>query len=250
MFVMRLHTLLLAALFFSVSARAETPLRVAVDVPYPPFAYEDEQGNLTGFDVDIARALCVEMKRTCDIVPVTFDDIIPAIVGGTVDVGIAGMGDTEERKKLVDFSDRYFRSYSVFIGDPDILDVEELKGKKIGVQKGTLQEDYLNRELRSDAEIVTFPDLAAIKKALEDGSVDAALIEGLPSYEYLKSEKGSAFELIGPPLRDGNLGGASFIAVSKKTPQVTKQINAAIQAIRASGEYDQINRKYFDFSIY
>ena len=84
---------------FSTSALAQSaPLRVAVDAPYPPFAYYDENKALTGFDVDIATALCIEMKRECEIKAVDFDQMIPDIVAGKLDLAVAGMAATEHRR--------------------------------------------------------------------------------------------------------------------------------------------------------
>ena len=98
-------------LLCSIPALAEAPLRVAVDAPYPPFAYEDKDtGKLTGFDVDMAEALCRQIKRQCTVLVVPFDEIIPQIVAGKIDMGVAGMVKTPEREKSVIFTDKYFRS--------------------------------------------------------------------------------------------------------------------------------------------
>ena len=124
---------LLLVLGLSPAMAAAPVLRIAIDSPYPPFAYTDpETGKLTGFDYDIAVELCRIMNRECEIVVVPFDNIIPEIVAQKIDIGVAGMAKTAEREEKVLFSDKYFRSSSVFLGFPDTLvpSVEGLKGKK------------------------------------------------------------------------------------------------------------------------
>ncbi len=229
------------------------PLRVAVDAPYPPFAMVDKRGNLSGFDVDIANALCAEMKRTCVIKSIPFDNIIPAIIAGDIDIGIAGMGATEERQKLVDFTDRYFRSLSIYIekkGTVHNLTPEGLKGSRIGTQSGTIQETYLRKHFNATSTIVTRNNYEAVLDMLKKGQLDLALVDGLPGYSFLKTEAGEELETVGGPIEAGDIMDSACIAVSKKQPELLNSINQAIQALRRSGEYGKINRKYFDFNVY
>ncbi len=233
--------------------QAQTPLRIAVDVPYPPFAFIDGKGNLTGFDVDIAKALCAEIKRECEIKIVSFDQIIPEIVAGNIDIGLAGMGRTPEREKLVDFTDRYFRSHSIFIEKPGTVPSPTrngLTGRRVGTQSGTAQEIYLNEEYKDIITILLYPTFEDLLQALKDEKIDTALVDGLPAYTYLKSEEGADYETLGDPIESDVLVAASSIVVSKTLPEITQQLNSAIQALRNNGTYGKINRKYFDFDIY
>lgn len=247
---------LLLAFFFIFNSTsvfaAQTPIRIAIDVPYPPFAYYDAGNQLTGFDVDIAKALCAELKRECTIVIMPFEDIIPSIAANSVDMAVVGMGDTPERRKLVNFSDRYYRSHSIFVEKPGTvagISPADLKGKRIGVQAGTIQETYL-REGYKDSVIIANNLHVETFDNLKKGIVDVVLTDGLPGYTYLKSKDGEGLETIGGPITSGSLTGASFITVSKKQPELLKQLNEAIQTIRRNGEYGKINRKYFDFNVF
>ena len=229
------------------------PLRVAVDAPYPPFAMVDKRGNLSGFDVDIANALCAELKRTCVIKAVPFDDIIPGIVAGNIDIGIAGMGVTEERLKHVDFTDKYFRSLTIYIerkGTVHSLTPEGLKGLRIGAQAGTMQEKYLRANFNATSTIVTEPNHDTVLTMLSKGELDLVLVDGLAGYAFLKTEAGDGLETVGGPLESADIMDSSCIAVSKKQPELRESINKAIQDLRRSGEYGKINRKYFDFNVY
>lgn len=250
---MRAFLLAFFLIFSSASAfAAQAPIRIAIDVPYPPFAYYDADKQLTGFDVDIAKALCAELKRECTIVIMPFEDVIPSIVSGSVDIAVVGMGDTPERKKLVDFSDRYYRSHSIFVEKPGAVtgaSPADLKGKRIGAQAGTIQEIYLKEEYKNST-IITKNLHTEVFDDLKKGVVDVVLTDGLPGYTYLKSKDGEGLETIGGPITSGSLTGASFIAISKKQPELRKQLNEAIQTIRRNGEYGKINRKYFDFNVF
>lgn len=253
-FLIALYCLVLGTVCLPAAVFAAPPvLRVAVDAPYPPFAMRDAQGNLTGFDVDIAHALCKELNRTCDVRAVPFDDIIPKIVEGKIDVAVAGMGASEERKKLVDFTDRYFRSLSIFLereGTVKDLAPETLKGLRVGAQEGTLQAAYLRTAFGDNIVLVTVPSHDEVYALLKKGEVDLILVDGLPGYTFLKSPEGMGIEAIGEAVESGGIMDWASIAVSKKQPELREAINKAIQTLRRNGEYGKINRKYFDFNVY
>jgi ABC-type amino acid transport substrate-binding protein len=243
-------SLSLVLTFCMPSLAAEQILRVGVDAPYPPFAYHDPAtGKLTGFDVDIAEAVCRGIGRQCDIQVVPFDRIIPSIVEGGLDIGVAGMAKKPEREKLVLFSEKYFRSSSIFIEIPgtNTVSKEGLKGKRIAVQNQTTQEDYLRETYGDVAEIVTYTSFEDLMTALRENKVNIAFIDGLPGYHYLKSEKGQGLDLVGEPVK---LGSGSCIVLHKSLVKERDAINQAILDLRSSGEYDKINRKYFEFNIY
>lgn len=236
------------------SAQAGGPvLKVAVDGPYPPFTEEDENGNMYGFDVDIAHALCKELGRTCAVRKVPFDEIIPSLVEGKIDIAIAGMGPSEERKKLVDFTERYFRSLSIFIERSRSLpgiSPDTLKGLKVGAQANTLQAEYLRTTYGEGITLVMAESHIELFHMLQDKKVDLILVDGLPGYAMLKTDLGDGLETVGEPVESGGAMDWASIAVSKKQPELLKAINEAIQTLRRNGEYGRINRKYFDFNIY
>lgn len=248
--------LLLLCFPMQTSAAAADPppsLRVVVQSPHPPFSFLDENGNLTGFDVDIAMALCRQIKRQCLVSSMPFDDIIPALMAGEADMAVANMGATPEREARVSFSDHYVRSHSIFIEKPGTVNgtsKEELRGKRVGVKKGTLQELHLQTYYRDAITLAPADDFLSVATALKNGSVDLILVEGLSGYEFLRSEEGAGLETIGDPVRSDIILDSSHIAVAKNAPELLKAVNAALKDILRSGEYGRINRKYFDFPVY
>lgn len=228
-------------------------LRVAVNAPYPPFAVEDEQGRLSGFDVDIAQALCTELRRTCVVKNLAFDHLLPSLVAGEMDIVIAGLGASPERQKIVDFTDRYFRSLSIFVGKGSRLSSvtpETAKGLRFGAQAESMQEQYLRKHFTGIATFELYEDFTIVLEKVKSGEVDIGLVDGLPAYVYLKSDAGADLEVVGDPLPSEGILDSSSIAVSKKRPGLREQINEALHRLRRNGEYERINRKYFDFSIY
>lgn len=228
-------------------------LRVGVDVPYPPFAQLDELGHLFGFDVDLIKAICAEINYSCELTILPFGELLPAIVDGRIDIAIAGMGATEDRKKLVDFSDRYFRSLSIFIertGEFTDITPESLRGKRLSTQSSTMHEKFLREEYGEVAEIIVSPTFEGALTMVVQGKADLALVDGLPGYIYLKSEAGQGLEVLGAPVSADRILDTASIAVSKNLPEVRKAINRAIETLRRNGEYGKINRKYFDFTVF
>ncbi len=239
-------------LFFTATTiQAASPvLRVGIDAPYPPFAYVDPAtGKLTGFDYDIAVAICKKIQRECDIQVVSFDEIIPNIVAGKLDIGVAGMSRTPEREKQVLFTEKYFRSNSIFIETPgsNVISEEGLKGKRISVQHKTLQEEHLLKTYGDTIQVISFSSFEEAIEALRTKQVDLAFIDSLSGYHFLQSDAGQDFDIVGDPV---TLDSALCIVLHKSLEAERDAINQAILDLRSSGEYDIINRKYFDFNVY
>ena len=228
-------------------------VKTASEADYPPFSYLDEAGVATGFDVEITKALCKEMRRDCEIILMGFDEILPAVVQGKLDMAVAGFGATPERSKSVDFTDHYYRSHSIFIektkGTGEVQPLV-LKGKRIGTQADTIQENYLRKIYGNDITLILKPDFEEIFKELQAGRVDFVLIDALSGYTYLKTELGNGLEPLEEPVIAPELDIRAHIAVSKKNSALREDLNKAIQAILRNGEYNRINNKYFDFNIY
>lgn len=230
------------------SANAGEKIRIGTEGAYPPFNAVDKDGNLVGFDVDIAKALCTEMKADCTFVKQDWDGIIPALLARKFDAIVASMSITEDRKKAVDFSERYYTNKLQFIGKTGMpLDVSlaGLKGKTVGAQRATISGDWLEKN-REGASLRLYDTQENAYLDLSSGRLDGILADVFVNDTWLKSDAGKEFEFKGAPVFENDLIG---IAIRKGDPLRTK-LNAAIKAIVANGTYAKINAKYFAVTIY
>lgn len=253
---MKRYQLVLAALvavFGTVSvsdfAGAGDKLRIGTEGAYPPFNMVNEKGELAGFDVDIAKALCVAMEAECTFVKQDWDGIIPALLARKYDAVIASMSITPERQQAVDFTDKYYTNKLRFIASKDLgLDItaEGLAGKAIGAQRATIAGQWLEDNIKG-ASIKLYDTQENAYLDLATGRIDAVLADMLVNFEWLQSDAGKGFEFKGEPVFENDL---IAIAVRKGNRELVERLNQAISTIVADGTYAEINAKYFPFSIY
>jgi len=235
-------------------AKEWTKIRIGVEGAYPPYSWTTPEGELAGFDIDIAKALCAEIQAECVLVPQDWDGMIPALMTRKFDAIIASMSITEERKKKVAFTDKYYQIASRFVtakANRFEFSKEGLKGKKIGVQRASTYDKYITDNF-SDAEIKRYGAQDEAFLDLKAGRLDL-VISNIPSLKegLLEKEGGDAYEMVGPLIKDSQWFGEGVgIAVRKNTQDLREKFNQAIQGIRAKGVYQQIQNKYFDFDIY
>jgi len=239
---------LVAALVFAGTASAADKIRIGTEGAYPPFNQIDASGNVIGFDVDIAKALCEQMQADCVIVTQDWDGIIPGLLAKKYDAIVASMSITEERKKAVAFTDPYYSNSLRFVAKKGSeIDPNNLKGKTIGAQRATISGSYLEDNLKDVVDIKLYDTQENAYLDLGADRVDAVLADMLVNYEWLKSDEGQDFEFKGEAIDiDDKIG----IALRKDDTDLVKRFNEALAAIRADGTYDKINAKYFPFSIY
>ncbi len=246
-----------AALVVSVgaaSAQDKMQLKIGTEGAYPPFNNLTSDGKLEGFDIDIARALCEEMNAECEFVTQDWDGIIPALQAGKFDAIIASMSITPERKEKVDFTNKYYNTPPAIAApkDTDIKGVskEDLAGKTVGVQGSTTHFNY-SEQTYTDSEVRAYPTAQEYQLDLANGRLDAVNDDISVLQEWLNSPEGDCCKLVGAitPVEDIHGPGAG-IAVRKGEAELVDKFNKAIEAIRANGKYEEINKKYFDFDVY
>lgn len=228
--------------------RVET-LRVGVEDSYPPFSIPAE-GRQAGFDPEIAEALCKAMSRPCTVEPLPFGVLLEKMRRGELDMIVAGLAKNGNRQEYMDFSNSYYHSRSIYLGLPDGVGIDGLKGKRIGVQAHTQQEIFLRKQWTGVADLVLFPTYELLIDAFCDGQLDAILVDGLSGYAFLRSERGQPFAILDDPLPPEGALSYAHIGVRKGDPGLLEAINEAIVHIKLNGDYDRIVRKYFPFSIY
>ena len=231
------------------AAWAQDTLRIGTEGAYPPFNMVNENGNLHGFDIDITNALCAEMERTCIFVVQDWDGIIPGLLANKYDAIVASMSITEERKKAVDFTNKYWTNKLQFIAPTDAdLDVspEGMADMSVGAQRATISAQWVEENM-PEAELKLYDTQENAYLDLTAGRIDAILADMLVNYEWLQSEAGDGFEFKGEPVFENDMIG---IALRKGNEDLVAEFNAAIDAIVENGTYAEINAKYFPFDIY
>lgn len=248
-------SILAIVLVGAVGAKAEewTKVRIATEGVYPPFNYIDG-GKLTGFDVDIANAMCAKMKVECEIVTQDWDGMIPGLVAGKYDAIVASMAITPARREKVDFSAKYYNTPAHFMAskDANVTDVspEALAGKTIAVQGSTTQATFLETKYPQST-VRTYTSVDDASADLAAGRVDLVLSDKVLLGEWLKkSSDASCCDLVGEDLMDPSFGEGKGVAVRKDSPKLREMFDAALKEIRADGTYETVNAKYFPFSIY
>ena len=236
------------------AAKEWKTVRIGTEGAYPPFNFIDSAGKLQGFDIDIAKALCDKMKVKCVFVAQDWDGIIPGLLAKKYDAIVASMSITAERKKKVDFTDKYYSSPATFVAPKktDITDIspKALAGKTIGAQSSTIHSNYLEDNYK-DSKLKFYKTQDEVNADLAAGRLDAQLADKLVLFEWLKTKAGQCCKFVGPGITDKRwFGEGAGIAVRKEDQDLKAMFNKALKEIIADGTYKKINMKYFPFSIY
>ncbi len=230
-------------------------LRFVTEADFPPFNYLDGEGALTGFNVDLARAICLEVNAACDIKVRPWDELVPGVVAGEADAAIGALKITWSGVAKLEFSDRYFHTPGHFAGKKDglVADItpEALEGKTVAVARGTAHEAYL-KAFFHDSAVKTFENIDLARDALAEGKVaylfDDAIglsfwINGTNSRQCCEL-KGAAF------LEPKYFGDGLAIGMPKGDRQLKVLIDGALARVRDSGRFEEILQRYFPTRIY
>jgi arginine/ornithine transport system substrate-binding protein len=244
-----------AAAPVAAAPSAPAELKVAIDASYEPFTYKTPDGKPTGFDVDIAEAICAEIKRQCVYVEQVWDGMIPGLLAQKYDVIISSMSITEERLQQVDFSDKYYNTPSRIVvkADTAFTDAASLKGKNLGVLKGSTQEKYAMGELSpAGVNVVPYEAQDQVYLDVKSGRLDGTVADSVEvTGGFLSKPEGQGYGFVGPVLNEPKyFGNGVGVAMSKGQDELKAQINEAIKAIRSNGTYETISKKYFEFDVY
>lgn len=216
-------------------------VKIATESSFVPFSYKDANGQLIGFEIDLAHALCKEAKLDCEVISQDWDGLIPGLQAQKYDAIMAGMSDTAERRKVVAFSEPYYQNALVIVGKKGVeKGPDNLAGKAVATQRSTTASDYLAANFKQ-----AIPKLYDTQENayldLEAGRADLMLSDKAPVLSWLKTEKGQGFEIKGQPIE---IDDKIAIAFRQNDPLVGK-FNMALSALKANGTYDTISQKYF-----
>jgi arginine/ornithine transport system substrate-binding protein len=253
---MKRHLLALAlALLCTLSFAQGKDLKVAIDPTYEPFTFKTPDGKPTGFDVDIARALCEQIRRNCVFVEQVWDSMIPGLQAKKYDVIISSLSITADRLKAIDFTDKYYNTPSRIVLKKDVSysGPASIKGKKIGVLKGSTQEKYAMGELKpAGVSVIPYEAQDQVYLDIKAGRLDGTVADFVEvTGGFLSKPEGRDYVLAGPELfMEKYFGTGVGIGLRKGDAALKGELNAAIQTLRDNGSYKKINDKYFKFDVY
>ncbi|MBW7982340.1 arginine ABC transporter substrate-binding protein [Enterobacillus tribolii] len=233
---------LLAGMTFTASA-ADT-IRFASSATYPPFESLDANNQIVGYDMDLAKALCAQMKATCTFTNQAFDSLIPALKFKRYDAVISGMDITPERQKQVTFTKPYYANSAIIIAHKGkYQSFADMKGLRVGMENGTTHQKYL-QDKQPDIKTVSYDSYQTAILDLKNGRIDGVFGDTAVVNEWLKTNPDLAS--VGEHITDPQYFGIGLgIAVRPEDKALVEKLNTALDEIKANGTYKAINDKWF-----
>jgi polar amino acid transport system substrate-binding protein len=230
-------------------------LRFVTEADYPPFNYRDEDGTLTGFNVDLARALCRELDVNCEVNAVDWSKLIASLKDNEADAAIASLAISPGTIEQVDFTDSYYATPAKFAARNaskiDGITPENLDGRKIGVVAQTAHEAYL-RHFFPDSLIVTFASDDEARTALKEEKVELLFGDAISLMFWINgSDSQGCCQFRGRGFLEAKYFGEGVgIAVAKGNIRLKEVLNYALARVRGSGRYEELLLRYFPLAIY
>jgi len=263
---MKINTLLISgAMALSVlagpaaQAKDWKTVTITLEGAYAPWNLTNADGTLGGFEPELAKSLCDQMKIECKLVASDWDGMIPGLMAKKYDAIVASMSITAERKQKIDFTGKYYNTPAVIVARKDSkikigadghIDPASMKGLKIGAQRATIHENFARANFPG-AEVVVYDTADNANLDLMSGRLDAR-IDDILALEagILKQDGGADYQIFGKGWTGGILGDGAGIGVRKEDTRLRDTLSQAILDIRADGTYKKINDKYFNFDVY
>ena len=248
--------------FWDAARRPDKPnledlhvIRFLTDDDYPPFHFAQADGSLSGFNVDLARALCEELKVVCSIQPRRWDTLIDAVTEGRGDAAIASLAITEAARAKVAFTAPYYRTPARFIArktakfSGDAL--YTLRGRKIGVEARSAHDAYL-RQFFPGLTVAPYDSAVGMRAALRSGDIDAIFGDGISLALWLAGANSSdCCAFVGGAYTESRyFGEGAGIAVRKDNPLLLAALDYALQRLSERGIYAELYLKYFPVGFY
>ncbi|MGA2079643.1 MAG: transporter substrate-binding domain-containing protein [Holophaga sp.] len=250
-----MKSLWLLGALFALTLNAQQVLKLGTDPTFAPYESKTPSGEIVGFEVDLAKAMCDKMGVKPAWVENDFDTIIPALQAKKFDVIVSGMAVNEKRKQQINFTDKLFHTPPGMVvrkGSGLTTLVQSLKGKSVGMQQGTIFEQYARKYYAPQGVTVTpykTPDL--YRADLLAGRLDAVMDDAVVLMTTLLSTpEGKDYEYAKPPYHDPIFGIGTAFGVRKEDTALLQKLNKAFAEIRKDGTYDRIAKKYFKFDVY
>ncbi|SDL26113.1 amino acid ABC transporter substrate-binding protein, PAAT family [Franzmannia pantelleriensis] len=259
---MRYSTLFLSATLCAtlvsgtVQARDYDEVRLGVDVPYEPFMYRQSDGELTGFEIELGEAVCDYLDITCTWVEQDWDGIIPGLMARNYDAIMSSMAITEERAQRVLFSEPYYTTPSAWITthahDIDIDDRDSLDGLTVGVQRATLQDNYVTELYGDVLDIRRYTGVDDVVTDLRAGRLDLTFMDYPIAEAAIEIDTdGSDFQRISDFIKEPEhiFGQGVGVAFRPRDEALAERFNKALAALKEDGTYDEIMQRYFSYDV-
>jgi polar amino acid transport system substrate-binding protein len=230
-----------------------TVIRFLTETDYPPFNFTGPDGNPAGFNVDLARLICEEIKVSCTIQMRRFETLVDSLAAHRGDAIVASLAATPQLRARVDFSDPYYRAPARFVSRRDAAQAEirpeYLEGKKVGAVAGSAHEAFLKAQF-TDAQIVPYPNDEALRLALRRGEVDQIFGDAISLAFWINgTDSGDCCAFSGGAFVDNRYFGEGIgIAVRKGNDVLRQAINWAMFRIWEKGRYTDLWLRYFSVS--
>lgn len=236
-----LATVLASMAFGAVAA---DKIRFASSATYPPFESLDSDNQIVGFDIDLAKALCEEMKAECTFTNNPFDSLVPALKFRRYDAVISGMDITPERSQQVSFTKPYYANSAILIAPKGkFTDLSQLKGKRVGMENGTTHQKYL-QEQHPEIIAVAYDSYQNAILDLKNNRLDGIFGDSAVVNQWLKSSP--TLGTVGKHVTDSSYFGTGLgIAVRKDNTELLAKMNTALDTLRANGTIEKINQRWF-----
>lgn len=224
----------------AMSAHAQDVLRVGTDATFPPMEYVDN-GKRTGFDIELVEAIGKVLNKRIEWVDIDFKGLIPGLISKRFDMSVSAIYITDERKKVVDFTDPYYAGGLVAMvkeGNTGIKTLAELNGKKVAVQVGTKSVTFLGTNY-PQIQLVEVEKNQEMFNLVDIGRADAAVTGKPAAFQYVRTRGG--LRVLEQQLTTEEYG----MALRKDSPELTKAVNGALAKLKADGTYAQIVKKWF-----
>lgn len=229
--------------FHSIAAIAET-IRFGVIDFYPPFAFSTNTGYIHGFDIDVAKAVCQQLNTTCSFTPMSLQNLFISVNQGKVDAIIGAISITPQRQRDFSFTQPYYKSTMSFVTlSAKQLDVTNLQGKKIGVEKASIFYVYMTQHYGKRLTVIAYNTNQEMITALSEHKVDAVLLDSPAANFWVKYSTG-LFKVIGAPVQltfDQGYG----IGVKKGNEVLRNSINNALTGVIKDGTLKKLQNTYF-----
>jgi len=223
-------------------------LRVAFDIPYEPFEYRNDDGELTGFEVELADAMCEEMNANCEFVIQAWDGMIPGLMARKFDLIMSSMSITPERAERVNFSEPYYITPGGWFAresfNTDVTDMDAMEDKTVGVQRGTTMDSYVTENMGGTVKIKRYTTAEDMVLDLEGQRLDVVFVDYPVGEQTIMNRDG--FKEVGEPVK---LGQGVGVAMRKRDRELATEVNAALKTLKEDGTYDAIMDKYFNYDI-